>query len=217
MANSDVAIPIVFPDFLISVPTPAVTVDVPDLLPWADVLPDRITIPATKQKLPYLGHAGILFFQGSSGLTKYFEYGRYDPAAKGLVRQQAISDVKMASNGRVTQKSLDRVLSEVSLKSGQGGKISGAYIELDPGAFIKMLACASHRMKSNSDPHRTPYELLSNSCLHFMKEVAEAGGAGMPQVIAPQPAGYIVQVRMQENDLDYARLGHVVIENIKLS
>jgi hypothetical protein len=27
------------------------------------------------QKLPYLGHAGVLIIQGTSGKTKYYEYG----------------------------------------------------------------------------------------------------------------------------------------------
>ena len=102
MANKDVAIPIVFPDYLITVETPAVEVDVPDLLPWVDVLPNHLKVSATKQKIRYLGHAGILFIQGSSGLTKYYEYGRYDRAAKGLVRKQTLSDVNMGSNGRPT-------------------------------------------------------------------------------------------------------------------
>jgi hypothetical protein len=112
---------------------------------------------------------------------------------------------------------LEKVLAEISLKSGQGGKISGAYIELDPGAFIKMLAHATNRMKKNSDPHRAPYELLSNSCLHFMKEVAEAGGSRMPAVIAPQPAGYIVQVRLQEKDLDFERSGQFTVQNVQFN
>jgi hypothetical protein len=76
MANNDIAIPIVFPDYLITVETPAVKVDVPNVLPRVDVLPDRLKIPASKFKVPYLGHAGILFIQGGSGLTKYFEYGK---------------------------------------------------------------------------------------------------------------------------------------------
>jgi hypothetical protein len=215
MANNDVAIPIVFPDYLITVETPAVKVDIPNVLPWVDILPDRLKIPASRNKVPFLGHAGILFIQGGSGLTKYFEYGRYDTAAKGLVRNQPLSDVKMGSNGRPTRKSLETVLREISLRSGQAGRISGAYIELGPDAFTRMLAYATNRMNKNRDPKRAPYELLSNSCLHFMKEVAEAGGVRMPPVIAPQPAGYIIQVRLMGNDLDFESSGHVTIEDVQ--
>jgi hypothetical protein len=217
MANKDIAVPIVFPDYLIMVETPEVSVDVPDLLPWADILPEKIKIPRSKSKVPYLGHAGILFIDGSKGTTKYYEYGRYDPAAKGLVRKQQISDVKIGSNGRPTKKSLEKVLGEISKKAGQGGKISGAYIELDPGSYLKMLGHADARFKKNTDPKRAPYELLSNSCLHFMKEVAEAGGARMPSVIAPQPAGYIVQVQLQHNELDFDHSGQVTVEDVQLN
>jgi hypothetical protein len=216
MAAKDIAIPLVFPDYLIMVETPPVSVEVPDLLPFVDILPDKIKMERTKQKLPYLGHAGILFIQGSNGLSKYYEYGRYDPAAKGLVRKLSISDVKM-KNGQPTNVSLVQTLSEISAKSGQNGRITGAYIELDPGAFVKMLAYAAGRLKQNSDPKRAPYELLWNSCLHFMKLTAEAGGATMPTVIAPQPAGYIVQVRLQHNDLDYDPSRKVTIENVTLN
>lgn len=216
MANSDLAIPIVFPDYLISVDTPAINVQVPNGLPWFDVLPDRIRIPSGRKKLPYLGHAGILFANGQSGVTRYFEYGRYDPAAHGLVRRVAVPDFTMGTNGHPTSASLKNVLEAVSRKAGQGGKISGAYIELESGAFDRMQNYAAGRMSHNSDPGRPKYELLSNSCLHFMKETAAAGGAWMPPVAAPQPAGYIVLVRMIHRDLDFSPGRNPSVANLPL-
>ena len=216
MTNKDVAIPIVFPDYLIAVNTPAVTVKAPGFFPDWDILPKQFTVPATKQKLPYLGHAGILFFNGSTGVTKYYEYGRYDPAALGLVRKLSVPDVTMADDGRPTRKSLAGVLAAVSRKSGQNGKISGAYIELDAGAYVKMLGYAADRMKENGDADREPYALLSNSCLHFMRGTAVAGGARMPTVVAPQPAGYIVQVRLRHTDLDFELPDRLTVEDIEL-
>ncbi len=41
----DVVVPLVFPDYLIHVDTPEVNVEVPDLLPWFDVLPDKLSHP----------------------------------------------------------------------------------------------------------------------------------------------------------------------------
>lgn len=72
------------------------------------------------------------------------------------------------------------------------------------------------RMGMNRDPKRDSYDLLSNSCLHFMKYVAEAGGALMPTVIAPQPAGYIVQVRLQHRDLNYDTSAGLVVDDTPL-
>lgn len=74
----DIAIPIVFPDYLIAVNTPKTRLQIPDLLPGLDILPDDIEIPETKNKFPELGHAGILFINGINGTIKYYEYGRYN-------------------------------------------------------------------------------------------------------------------------------------------
>jgi hypothetical protein len=66
----DIVIPIVFPDYLIHVDTPEVSVDVPDVIPWFDVMPKRVGIPKTTHKIPQLGHAGVLFIEGKTGMTK---------------------------------------------------------------------------------------------------------------------------------------------------
>ncbi|ELY3410685.1 hypothetical protein SMW94_004639 [Vibrio parahaemolyticus] len=78
----DVIIPIVFPDYKIAVATPR-AVEVPDLIPFIDILPNNIQVPHTKAKMSNLGHAGVLFINGSNGVTKYYEYGRYDPKGNG--------------------------------------------------------------------------------------------------------------------------------------
>ena len=58
-----------------------------------------------------------------------------------------------------------------------------------------MYAYARKRMLENNDPNRPPYRLLTHSCLQFMKQVAEEGGADMPVVLDPRPDGYIQRVR----------------------
>ena len=88
---TDVSIPIVFPNYLITVDTPPVRVDVPDWLPG---IRDEVDIPSMRNRIPYLGHAGILFFS-SQGESKYYEYGRYDRAAIGLVRRQGIPNLRL--------------------------------------------------------------------------------------------------------------------------
>ena len=137
-----------------------------------------------KHKVQYLGHAGVLFIEGQSGLTRYYEYGRYDPAALGLTQRHVVRDVEIGRNGRPTMKSLATTLADVSRKAGQRGRIEGAYIELDSPAFIRMDGHAKARMKENANRKRAPYALLSNSCLHFMKSTVEAGGTTLPMVLA---------------------------------
>src|SRR5262245_42781104 len=108
----DVAIPIAFPDYLIAVKTAAKELRIP--------LTSRTVtiIPATKQKVPHLGHAGVLFIDGKSGLTKYSEYGRYDAAEKGWTRSVAVPDVVIVK-GKPTRKSLIKTLARISEKAGQ--------------------------------------------------------------------------------------------------
>jgi len=209
MARSDVAIPVAFPDYLIMVETPAVTVDLPGQM-------FDIKIPKAKNRVPYLGHAGILFINGRTGLTKYYEYGRYDPAAKGLVQKRSVPDVKIASDGRPSAASLKLTLAKVSKLSGQGGRMLGAYIEVNMGGFELMLKYANARMATNTNPARPPYDLLSNSCLHFAKATASAGGCDMPMVIDPRPAGYIERVRNDFPDLDFTPPATLSIEGITL-
>jgi hypothetical protein len=216
VASNDVAIPIVFPDYRIQVDTPEFGFNVPDLLPHVNVLPARMSIPASRQRVPYLGHAGILLIDGGSGTTRYFEYGRYDRAAMGRVQLRPISDVKLSQAGRPTRTSLLKAVREISLQAGQKGRIRGAYIELDAGAFKKMDLYARIRQGQNNNAGRTPYSLWTNSCLHFMKATAEAGGASMPPVVAPQPAGYIVEVRLLHPDLDFQPLENMDVIGILL-
>ncbi len=79
----DIVIPIVFPDYRISVNVPKHEFD---LFPYVDF--DNFTTPSYKDKFSNLGHAGVLFINGKSGLTKYFEYGRYDhPSYLGVVQK----------------------------------------------------------------------------------------------------------------------------------
>ncbi|MEP7364906.1 MAG: hypothetical protein ABI972_16765 [Acidobacteriota bacterium] len=201
---ADVAIPVVFPDYLIAVDTPQTSIPIPDL-PFFDIpgIPKQITIPKSHNKVPFLGHGGALFFQGSTGTTKYYEYGRYDPAALGLVRKVSVPNVKMTGENP-DRASLAALLAKVSRSSGQNGRILGAYISLPGGAYTKMLAYADKRLAENTNPKRAPYELLSNSCNTFMQQVCVAGGASMPAILLPNPAGYIRLVRMSFPVLDYA-------------
>ncbi|MFD1215131.1 hypothetical protein [Microbulbifer celer] len=206
----DIAIPIVFPDYTIAVNTPRARIKIPDLLPGIDILPDDIEIPETRNKVPELGHAGILFINGSTGTTKYFEYGRYGP--KGIVRKHTIRNVKYIGE-HPEKSSLTYVLSQISIKAGHGGRISGAYIEV-PGKYQAMLDRANKRLLENKNPSRKPYDLFSNSCNHFMKQILEAADVSMPYMVDPRPNSYIEEIRAQFNDLDYSRVENTVsLEN----
>jgi hypothetical protein len=99
----DVVVPLVFPDYKIAVEVQKIKVDV---LPWTDR--DNFTIPAFKEKVSNLGHAGVLFINGQTGVTKYYEYGRYDPPKEPRPRGQSAEfagreDRQGSSRFRLTQ------------------------------------------------------------------------------------------------------------------
>lgn len=203
----DIAIPIVFPDYLIAVNTPKTKLSIPDLIPGFDILPDDIEIPETKNKFPDLGHAGVLFVNGANGTTKYYEYGRYG-GSLGEVRKRKIRDVSI-QGGHPTKATLSYTLSQISIKSGQSGRILGAYIEV-PGKYTAMLSYASKRNRDNSNPGRKPYDLFSNSCNHFMKGVLEAAGIQVPYLLDPRPVSYIEELRNDYPDLNYSKTAHTL-------
>jgi hypothetical protein len=192
----DVVIPIVFPDYRIAVNTPNFTIDI---LPRVDF--DNLTIPPTNNRVAELGHAGVLFIDGTTGTTKYFEYGRYDKLGLGLVRRITISDVSVEKN-HVVPKSLKRPLQEIAKRAGQGGRITGVYIEVE-GKFKDMLSYAKLQQQQNANPKRRSYDLIKNSCIHFVKDVVEVAGIEAPWMVDPRPNSYIGEFRDEFPDLDY--------------
>lgn len=194
----DIVIPIVFPDYKITVEIQKTKVDV---FPWTTA--DDFHIPAFKDKVSNLGHAGVLFVHGKTGTTKYYEYGRYDPPRNlGLVVKARNLPDAVVRNGNVDLASLKKPLSFISRISGQSGRILGVYIEVD-NKYDAMLAHAELRKSQNASPNRRPYNLMTNSCIHFVKEITEKAGVPTPWMIDPRPNSYMGEFRDDFPDLDY--------------
>ncbi|GAA6167144.1 hypothetical protein [Sessilibacter corallicola] len=204
----DLVIPIVFPDYKITVEIQRTKVDI---IPWVDF--DNFTTPKLKDKISNLGHAGVLFINGKTGITKYYEYGRYDPPANlGIVvKARNLPDAKII-NGELDIKSLKSPLDYISRISGQAGRIHGVYIELK-NKYQTMLEYAQNRKAQNANLKRTPYNLTSNSCIHFVKKVTEAAGVETPWMVDPRPNSYIGEFRDEYPDLDYFK-DKLVIEGL---
>ena len=202
----DIVIPIVFPDYQIGIETPAYEVDV---FPFTDF--DNFKIPSMKERVSNLGHAGILFIDGSTGTTKYYEYGRYDPANKGLVRRVPIKNAKI-KDGKIDILSLKGPLEQITRVAGKGGRIKGVYIEVE-NEYQNMLQYAESRKAQNAFPKREPYNILTNSCIHFVKALTKIAGINNPWMIDPRPNSYIGEFRDDFADLDYVK-GVLKIEDI---
>ena len=79
-----------------------------------------------------------------------------------------------------------------------------------------MLKYAELRMSQNNTPTRPPYNLLTNSCVHFAKDVVAAAGIDTPWMLDPRPNSYIGEFRDDYPDLDYdPRTRALVIEGME--
>lgn len=194
----DVIIPIVFPDYKISVHVPKAYIDVFPYVEW-----DNFTLPSFKSKFSNLGHAGVLFINGKTGETKYFEYGRYDSTGLGIVRKiRSLPNVSI-KEGKIEYLSLKKALKKISKVSGQSGGIKGVYIEVG-NKFSSILKYARLRKSQNSNKKRKPYDLLNNSCIHFVKDLTTKAGVKAPWMADPRPNSYIGEFRDDYIDLDYS-------------
>lgn len=212
LVKKDIVIPIVFPDYLITVSTSDIDIDIPDIIPFVDLFPDHVRIPGTKNKVPELGHAGVLFINGQTGVTKYYEYGRYDKASLGLTRRIRLLDVRIGRDNKPTQGSLSMVLAQISRQAGQNGRIEGAYIEVASGKYASMLQYCTRRVSLNSNPNREPYSLARNSCMHFSKSVVESAGVRLPWIVDPRPSSFISEVQGSFPRLTFVQPSTLFIE-----
>ncbi len=200
---TDLVIPIVFPDYIITIETTAKKITVPDLIPFIDILPNEIHVSHTNNMVSGLGHAGVLFINGKTGITKYYEYGRYDAKKLGWVKKILnLNDARIGSDGKVEISSLSKILRIISRKAGKRGRISGAYIEVE-GKYEAMLAYAKKRMNMNLLKNRESYDIISYSCLHFMKGVMEAANLNTPILIDPRPTSYIKEIQEDYPAFEY--------------
>ena len=192
----DAIIPIVFPEYKILVDLKPVEVDIFPALEF-----DDFVIPGYQNRFSDLGHSGVLFINGVTGMTKYYEYGRYDSAGLGLVRRIPIPDANV-KEGSIDSASLKPVLAKISRVAGQGGRISAVYIEVE-GKFSTLLNYAETRKRQNANSKREPYNIITNSCIHFVKKITKLAGVDTPWMIDPRPNSYIGKFRDDFPDLDY--------------
>lgn len=184
--QEDFVIPMVFPDYLIHIDGYE-----------AEIFGRKITIPA--QKAPYLGHAGVLVVNGKTGLTKYYEYGRYGP--NGKTRSGLIPDVTL-KGGMITESSLKKTLRAVSSKHGQSGRIAG--VVLRGQVFDQALAWLKAKEAENSNPKRQEYDLGDHNCMTFVADLVdhiELDSPFRPPVVIP--SAYMKQFQLSNPDLEY--------------
>ena len=157
---------------------------------------------------PMTGHAGILLIDNKTGLTKYYEYGRYDEAQIGIVNHYAVPDLVLDEDGRPTAESLNKTLAYISEKSGHGQKIEGAYFQSDKfqemNNYAQKLYKQSNTEFKEYDPNRTPYSITGNNCGTFACDVANQDeDLNTPWIIDPRPVSIGDEYRENFTPIDY--------------
>ncbi len=168
-----------------------------------------VTFPDYKVSTPIgkiggLGHAGVLLINNKTGLTKYYEYGRYDKEGKGEVRSVKIPDVKIGEDGKPTMESLNKTMGEISKEAGKGGKIDGAYIE--SGDFKNMNDYAKSKKAENLDPDRKSYDFTNNNCGTFATDVInqdENVKKNAPSIVDPRPNSIVKEYQDRVKTITY--------------
>ncbi len=129
-----------------------------------------VTTPIGKLSL---GHGAVVAVDPKTGLTKYYEFGRYGDK-RGVVRGAPaikIPDVKIGKDGLPTKDSLDNLYDYLSKNFGKGSKISATYYPNSD--FQGTIDYAEKFRKSHPD-----YDLFKNNCKTFGKDAATACDEG---------------------------------------
>ena len=155
-------------------------------------------------KIGNLGHAGVLLIDNKTGVTKYYEYGRYDKEGKGIVRTFAVPDVKMGQDKKPTLESLNKTLSIISEQAGHAGRIEGAYIESDK--FKEMKNYAESKIAENANSKRKEYSLRNNNCGTFAADVLKQDPSvkdKAPVIIDSRPNSIVKEYQNSFKSLNY--------------
>ena len=155
-------------------------------------------------KIGNLGHAGVLLIDNKTGVTKYYEYGRYDKEGKGIVRTFAVPNVKIGQDKKPTLESLNKTLSIISEQAGHAGRIEGAYIESDK--FKEMKNYAESKIAENANSKRKEYSLRNNNCGTFAADVLKQDPSvkdKAPVIIDPRPNSIVKEYQDNFKSLNY--------------
>ncbi|MCQ2217739.1 MAG: RHS repeat-associated core domain-containing protein, partial [Paludibacteraceae bacterium] len=166
-----------------------------------------ITFPDYKADgYPLTGHAGVLLIDNKTGLTKYYEYGRYDCGIqRGIVRNYKVSNVNI-KDGMPTAKSLNKTLSKISEYSGKNQRLEGAYVKSDN--FKAMNDYAQKRLSENNKKNRTPYSIYTNNCGTFADEVIKQDKkVDSPTLVDPRPVSMIDEYQDVFPEIHYSKEG----------
>ena len=120
-----------------------------------------------------LGHAGAVAVDPKTGLTRYYEYGRYD-SDFGQIKRRTIPDLIIGSDKKPTPESLKKLYDYLSNVFGKGFPVSAQYYS--DADYQKIVGFVTALM---NNPNRDPYSWSplskKNHCKTFAREAINAG------------------------------------------
>ncbi len=127
-----------------------------------------------------VGHAAVVLVDASTGVCKYFDFGRYhSPSGSGRVRSAETDfDLRIKTKAIISSSgdsitNLDNILSEIfSNKSCHGdGHMHASYVPID---YTSSLSLAIN-MQNSSPIKYGPFILEGTNCSRFVRSVILAG------------------------------------------
>ena len=104
----------------------------------------------------------------------------------------------IGKDGKPTTESLNKVMKQLSDKSGHGGDIEGAYVISDK--FKEMNDYAKNKMAENSDPNRKEYSITGNNCATFAEDViTQDKSVDKPGSIVKSPVNIVSEYQEEGN------------------
>jgi RHS repeat-associated protein len=157
-------------------------------------------------KVGGLGHAGALIINNKNGQATYYEYGRYQTSdgTKGKVQKYSVGKISFDADGKPTTESLNKALGKISEKSGQGGRIDGAYIISDQYGAMKDYADRRYNESNPGNPSynkdRDPYTLSGNNCGTFAEDcINQDPSVDQPNVWVKSPSNIVSEYQEEGN------------------
>lgn len=137
------------------------------------------------------GHAGVMLVS-PNGLTKYYEYGRYNPQSHSIVGEKLDAEIGNYRKINIPNYNGNNMqdIANVLKQSAHQDRILLTEI---PGIdFNKALNYVNERMNADEDTRKELYDynLLTNNCGTFANDVIRVGGQYVIEPIIKSPVNY---------------------------
>lgn len=153
------------------------------------------------------GHAGAIIVKASTGLTKYYDYGRYGKDKnKGIVRCSAthslsVPDAKFDAKGNISN--LKAILVSIAGKAlfADYGKMTASVCK--GGSYEKMLSFAE-KLRAKGETPYGPFQYGGSNCARFVADLICAGDPkwtvelDVKSNVTPSPQGNVENADTEE-------------------